>query len=87
MGCFSEHGSMAQYQPYLCSKTKVFRMSDVKYDENGSLVEWMRDSTWGGSFIDKGVDCPLVLTRKPYPKYLTKYLESSQCKEDPMSPE
>ena len=84
--CFSEHGDMARKQPYLCSNTKIFRMSDVKYDENGFLVKWNRDLTWSVSFKDKDENDPLVLKREQYPEYLVKYLENPRCKNDPMAP-
>ena len=89
-GCVDRNAHMARCQPYLCSETKTFRMSDLTYDDHGNKIEWNRDSTWVDSFKDKSTNRPLILRErqyseeKQYPEYLIKYSENPQGKKDPM---
>lgn len=84
--CFGKLDKVAECEPYLFGKTKVFRMSDVNYDDNGIMTSWKRITTWTDGFKDQSRTLPLLIENKAVPEYLIKYLQKPESKDDPMAP-
>ena len=81
---FIELSCCANYKPHLVATTRIFRMSDCTYTDNGNLIKWERNDTWNHRYSDKTISRPLSIDKPPIPEYLAKYLASSSSEYDPM---
>ena len=74
----------ATHKPHLVATTKIFRMSDCKYSDDGSLIRWERQATWEQTYSDKKISRLVSKDKPSLPEYLPKYLASSSSKSDQM---
>ena len=81
---FIELSCCANYKPHLVATTRIFKMSDCTYTDNGNLIKWERNDIWNHRYSDKTISRPLSIDKPPIPEYLAKYLASSSSEYDPM---
>ena len=70
--------------PHLIATTKVFRMSDCHYADDGTRISWRRERTWGDDYVDSSASCPLSPAVPPVPDYLAEFRKTPDGMVDPM---
>ena len=81
---YGELSFYTSYKPHLVATTRIFRMSDCQYRDDGSLIEWERQATWEQTYSDKKISRLVSKDKPSLPEYLPKYLASSSSKSDQM---
>ena len=74
----------AERYPHLVATTKVFRMTDCSYEDDGTLIEWERDTSWEKTYNDRSAVCPLSPAVPPVPSYLAEFCKTPDARVDPM---
>ncbi|WP_448216730.1 hypothetical protein [Endozoicomonas sp. 2B-B] len=83
-GAYGMLSFYADYRPHLVATTRLFRMSDCKYEDNGQLLEWERQATWTEKYSDETFCSTLSEDKPSLPDYLVKYKASGSSGSDPM---
>ena len=74
----------AQRYPHLVATTKLFRMSDCLYEDDGTLLKWKRETSWLKTYNDRSAVCPLSPAVPPVPDYLAQFRKTPDGMADPM---
>lgn len=74
----------ALHRPHQVATTKVFRMSDCHYADDGTKIRWYREMTWGRTYVDSSASCPLSPAVPPVPDYLAEFRKTPDGMVDPM---
>ena len=74
----------AERYPHLVATTKVFRMADCVYKDDGTLLKWKRETSWLKTYNDCSAVCPLSPTVPPLPSYLAEFRKTPDARVDPM---
>lgn len=84
--CYA-YGNLSFYsesRPHLVATTRLFRMSDCEYDDNGGLLNWNRQTTWIQGYSDKTLDNTVSIAEPSLPDYLVKFKSGKSSRSDPM---
>ena len=76
----------AERYPHLVATTKMFRMTDCHYEDDGTLIKWKRETSWGGRYNDRSAVCPLSPAMPSLPSYLAEFRKTPDARVDPMMP-
>ena len=74
----------ALHRPHQVASTKMFRMSDCHYADDGTKIRWHREATWDDEYVDRSASCPLSPAVPPVPEYLAKFRKTPDGMVDPM---
>lgn len=77
-------GTYAIRYPHLVATTKMFRMSDCHYKDDGTLIKWKRATSWVKTYNDRSAVCPLSPAVPPLPSYLAEFRKTPDARVDPM---
>lgn len=81
---YGELSFYAVYRPHLVATTRLFRMSDCEYDDNGRLLKWKRKTTWNQKYSDKTLCSTVSIDEPSLPDYLVKFKSGRSSISDPM---